>query len=72
MPNVQIVRYRCCGVVFAACAEPFCYTDKKWKKDVRDYLKQGHKTEIVPSSNFITVNNCKCKSQPQPTQGELF
>ena len=32
MKKVQIVKYKCCGKVFAACCEPECYIERDWLK----------------------------------------
>lgn len=57
---VQIIKYKCCGKIFAACCEPECYTDKDWLKSMSKYVKDGHKVELIPSSQFVTVSKCQC------------
>lgn len=31
---IQVIKYKCCGNIFAAYCEPDCYTDKEWLKDL--------------------------------------
>lgn len=58
--KAQVVRYKCCNEIFAACREPECYEDADWHKDIRKYSKQGHKVDFVPLSEF-NFGKCKCK-----------
>lgn len=57
--SIQVIIYKCCGNVFAACRTPECYTDAEWMKDVRKYAKQGHTVEMAESCVF---GDCKCKA----------
>ena len=54
---IQVVKYKCCGSGFAACVEPECYTNKDWLKNLKQYVKEGHKVEMVES---FTFEICKC------------
>lgn len=45
---VQVLKYKCCGKIFAACREPECYTDKDWHRNLRKDVKDGHKVEMIP------------------------
>lgn len=69
---VQVIKYKCCGNVFAACCEPECYTDKDWLKDLKKYVKRGDKIEMAESGTF-KFKSCECLKKPQPTsQYSLF
>ncbi len=57
--KAQIVRYKCCGKVFAACMEPSCYTEREWLKDLKKYIKAGRKVETVESTTF-QFGKCEC------------
>lgn len=59
----QVIKYGCCGKVFAAASEPYCYTDKEWQKDLRKYVSNGCTVEMVESFEF---GNCECKPKEQP------
>jgi len=63
MSKAQIIRYKCCKVVFAACIEPECFTDKDWQDQVRKYVKRGDIVESVDSLEGITLSNCKCNPE---------
>ena len=45
---VQVIKYKCCGKVFAACREPECYTSKDWQRNLRKDVNEGHKVEMMP------------------------
>lgn len=63
MKKIQVIKYGCCGKVFAAAREPHCYTDKDWQKDLRKYVADGCKVEIVDNFEF---GKCECKPKEQP------
>ena len=44
---IQTIKYKCCGKVFAACTEPECYIDEDWLNELKEYVKQGNKVEMV-------------------------
>jgi hypothetical protein len=54
---MQVIKYKCCGKVFAACREPECYTDKDWHKTLRKYVPQGHKVEMMEK---VVFGECTC------------
>lgn len=62
--KVQIIKYKCCGKIFAACREPECYTDIEWQRDLRKYSKRGDIVETLPSADF-QFGKCECKKQPE-------
>lgn len=57
---IQVIKKPCCGVVFAACVDPECYTDKDWTTELSKYVKAGNVVEMVESSNI--GGKCKCKT----------
>ena len=61
---IQVIKYACCGRIFAASAEPYCYTDKDWQKDVRKYAKQGYKIEMVERAD-IDFRSCECNKKQE-------
>jgi len=56
----QIIKYKCCGKVFAACCEPECYTDKDWVKELIKYVLRGDIVETVEMGT-IKFGKCECK-----------
>lgn len=60
---VQVLKYKCCGKVFAACWQPVCNTDKEWKEKARKAQEQGHKTQLVDFKKGIEFGECNCKEQ---------
>lgn len=57
MKKIQIIKYKCCGKVFAACCEPECYTDSEWLKNLKKYVLKGHTVEMAESTTF---GKCEC------------
>lgn len=55
-----------CGSVIAACAEPYCYSDKSWNKDMVKYAQKGYKIDVMNCPEFC-IEKCKCNNQ-----NELF
>ena len=62
---IQVIKYKCCGKTFAACAEPYCYTDKDWQKDLRKYVLEGHTVSMQEKSDF-RLDSCTCKKDSSP------
>ena len=58
---IQVVKYKCCGVAFAACCAPECYTDDEWISNLKEYVQRGDIVEMVDSDN-IKLSRCTCKS----------
>lgn len=56
---VQVVKCQKCDSIFAACAAPFCYTDKEWQKDLRKYAKRGDKVDLIATP--IELKGCDCR-----------
>ena len=57
---IQVVKYKCCDAIFAACNEPNCYTEKDWTKNLKQYAKEGCKIEMVESFKF---EKCECNTK---------
>jgi hypothetical protein len=58
---IQIVKYKCCQRTFAACAEPECYTDKDWLKNLKEYVNRGDTVEMVESGLGLRLEKCQCQ-----------
>ena len=56
-----------CGSKYAACAEPHCYTNKDWLKDLKKHVKKGGIVEMMESQDF-TFEECKCNEQNGQTR----
>lgn len=69
---VQLIRCKC-GKVFAAAAEPHCYSDAEWQKEMRKYIKRGCTVEMS-NNNDWKFEQCVCETIPKkdPRQLELF
>ncbi len=65
--SAQVIKYKCCGKIFAACTVPECYTSKEWLKDVRTYALKGHTVEIAERVKFE-----KCTCVEVGKSGNLF
>lgn len=65
MSKVQIIKYACCGKVFAGCVEPECYLDEEWQADLRKYVQRGDKVEMIDSQDF-KFEKCECKTNRKP------
>ncbi len=37
---IQVIKCKC-GSIFAAAAEPHCYSDAEWQREMRKYIKKG-------------------------------
>jgi len=59
---IQVIKTKCCGKVFAACQEPYCYTEKDWQKDLRKYVNEGCTVEMTEKANLET---CTCNSEKE-------
>lgn len=57
---IQIVKYKCCEKVFAACSEPECYTDKIWLNNLREYINRGDIVKMVENME-LNFGKCVCK-----------
>ena len=60
---IQVIRYKCCMKIFAACVDPVCYTDKKWQKNLRKYVLQGHKPQMLNGIGGIELGECECQNE---------
>jgi hypothetical protein len=61
---IQIVKYKCCGAIFAACVEPDCYTEKDWLANLKKYVNRGDKVEMIKSGT-LKFGKCECKKNNQ-------
>ena len=68
---VQVIKYKCCGKVFAACIEPECYTDKEWLRELRKYVLSGDKVEMVKSGGW-KFEKCVCQSDELKDKNQLL
>ena len=68
MSKIQVIKYKCCGGVFAACVEPHCYTDKEWVRELRKYVNEGCTVDLINRGELVW-GECKCEKEKQP---ELF
>lgn len=59
MKLAQIARCRC-GSIIGACVAPYCYEDKEWQKDLRNFIKQGCTTEYLPCDSSWRLGLCEC------------
>lgn len=50
-----------CGKTFAACAEPYCYSDVDWQREMRSYVSKGCKV-VLRDKNTLILENCTCKN----------
>lgn len=67
---VQIIRYKCCNKVFAACCEPECYTDKDWLSSLKKYVLRGDKVSLLESGGW-KFEKCECQSIPLAPVNQL-
>lgn len=56
---VQIIKYKCCDKVFAACCEPECYIDEDWLSNLKKYVLRGDKVSLVEWGDF-KFEKCQC------------
>ena len=70
---IQLVKYKCCGKVFAACAEPYCYTDVDWIRELRKYVKAGHVVQMINNGESFNFERCTCNNKDQKSnEPDLF
>ena len=68
--KIQVLKCKC-GAKYAACAEPHCYTDKEWLKDLKKHVKEGGTVEMCDSETF-RFEQCKCNEQSVSDEPNLF
>ena len=68
---IQVIKYKCCGQIFAACWEPDCYTEKDWLKNMRKYVLRGDKVEMMESGN-VKFSKCVCAKVETTKSPDLF
>lgn len=69
---IQVIKRQCCGSVFAACHEPYCYTDKDWLRNLKQYVNRGDKVEMVESADLHFGGKCQCNEVAKIDQPTLF
>jgi hypothetical protein len=57
---IQVVKYKCCGKIFAACHEPYCYTDSDWLKNLKKYVERGDTVEMIEHGVKFEFGKCEC------------
>lgn len=67
--KTEVIKYKCCGKIFAACHEPHCHTEKDWLRNKREYVLRGDTVEMVEGG--VKFDICECNLKPQ-TQTDLF
>jgi hypothetical protein len=67
---IQVIRYKCCNKIFAACKEPECYTSKEWQKDVRTSANKGDKIEMVNNGEW-QFEKCECDKIQTESKNQL-
>ncbi|OBW43523.1 hypothetical protein AB670_00053 [Chryseobacterium sp. MOF25P] len=60
---IQVIKYKCCGNIFAACCEPECYTDMDWLKELKKYVERGNKVEMIPNGGVLQFKRCECEKE---------
>jgi hypothetical protein len=64
MNRIEVIKYKCCGKIFAACREPHCHTEKDWLLKKREYVLSGDTAEMVEGN--VQFGNCECKQKQAP------
>lgn len=57
---IQVIRYKCCDKIFAACSEPDCYTNRQWLKNLRKDVLEGHRVQMLESRD-VKLEKCECE-----------
>lgn len=71
--RAQVIKRKCCGVIFAACIEPECYTDREWLTNLKKYVQRGDTVDLVEmGKGLLTVEKCTCKTKEIKEQLPLF
>lgn len=55
---IQVIECKC-GKVIAGCAVLYCYTNKQWQEDLREYVKQGCTVSLVEDDK-VQFGQCTC------------
>lgn len=64
--KIQVIKHPCCDKIFAACVEPDCYTDLDWVKELKKYVIQGKKVDLIEQGQGLQFGKCDCKEKQQP------
>jgi hypothetical protein len=69
--RIQVIKCKC-GSAFAACIEPDCYSDKKWQKDMRKYVKKGCTVDLIDgSSSEPLFQKCVCEKKKKKVVNDV-
>lgn len=69
--RIQVIRYKCCGKIFAGCREPECYMSVEFQRELRKHAKRGDIIEFVEAGE-CKFGKCECKPVKKIKQPELF
>ena len=58
---LQVIKYKCCGAIYAACQEPDCYTEKEWIKHLKKSVKAGDIVQMIEPKT-LEFGRCKCQN----------
>lgn len=67
--GIQIIKCKC-GKTFAACAEPMCYEDAEWQKEMRAYVKKGCTVSVVEAGTW-QFESCVCNEKGKDLAPQL-
>ena len=56
---IQVIKCKC-GSIFAAAAEPNCYSDAEWQREMRKYIKKGCTVEMTNNHEW-KFEHCTCE-----------
>jgi hypothetical protein len=59
---IQVIRYKCCGKIFAANSEPSCYIDDEWLRNLKEHINRGNIVQMIETGN-IRFDLCKCDNE---------
>lgn len=68
---LQVVKYGCCGKVFAACYEPKFRYDKSWQNKIEEYSKRGDIVEIIENNN-VKFESCICSEKKDKLYRDIY
>lgn len=61
---IQIVKYKCCGNVFAALRDPEKNANTEWIENLKKYIERGDIVEMIDPRDFkpLKFASCECKT----------
>lgn len=63
--KIQVVKYKCCNKIIAACAEPNCYNDIDWRVKIENWRAEGMIVETVENTSIL-FGKCECNKLQDP------